>query len=159
MDEGEGPPADGAAATPPVTEPDTAPKRARIDPTVATDADNRSKTPLQVAEDYMKSHIESLHEGLATLLLELARKHLQLSHRISLKTANIRRMEKDEDYIPGSARVKFSLSIVKEAGELPEFLELKQDCEDYVKEIHQGLKKRIIKCAKLERKTLLAEKN
>jgi hypothetical protein len=46
-----------------------------------------------VAENDIISHTSSLHEGLATLLLDKGKKILALKHKLFLKERNISRME------------------------------------------------------------------
>jgi hypothetical protein len=68
-----------------------------------------------VAENHIISHTSSLHEGLATLLLDKVKKILALKHKLFLKERHISRMEDDAAYVPVSARVKFKLQAWKEA--------------------------------------------
>lgn len=63
-------------------------------------------------------------------------------------------MEKDESYIPVSARVKFTLKAVNEAEETPEFIALRKLNETFTTNVQLEYKKHIIDCAKIEEKAL-----
>ena len=130
-------------------------KRARVDESSMDPADDDSKTPIEAANALITSHIESLHNGLAMLLSEAGPKYIVLSHKAYQKMKVYQRMENDEEYVPVSARIKFSLNVVKEASEDAEYKDLVTETKDYVKEIQKELKKRIIQCAKIEFEALL----
>ena len=66
-------------------------------------------------------------------------------------------MEKDDDYIPLSARGKFKLSALKTVEESNEFKTLQEECDEINKEDQKKKKALIIKCAKLERQDLLKQ--
>ena len=138
---------------------DSTNKRARIDPSVAPTSNKHVQSPLQVATTFVESHTESLRAGIATLLLDRAREYLSLAHKLFLKSKNLSRLEKDEDYIPGSARVNFKLQTLKEAEELPEFIELQSTVANHVSDFQATLKKSIIDLLKIEIKVLQDELN
>jgi hypothetical protein len=149
------PPPPGARASP--IEIDAPPKRARFDPSVDPGKSNCS--PLSVAEDHITAHISSLHEGIATLLLNRGREHLVLSQRLFSKERSKIRIEKDDDYIPVSARVKFQLQVVNEAEELPEYLLLQNKTADIVKRHQEELKVCVVDSIKLDIKAIRAARN
>ena len=125
-------------------------KKARFDPSVATPGNPKNKSPLNSAIDHVEVQIESLHEGLATLLLSRSKEHLALAHRIFAKQRNIKRIEADDSYIPVSARVKFRLQAADDAAEMPEYKALQDRVAEIVTTQQQVLKKAVIECAKLE---------
>ena len=135
----------------------TSPKRARIDPSVASGMLNPS--PLAAAEELIESHISSLHKGIATLLLHHGREHLVLSQRLFFKQRAKIRIEKDDDFIPASARVKFKLQVVKETEELPEYLELQSKAAEIVKRHQEELKACCIDSINLDIKAIRAAIN
>jgi hypothetical protein len=145
----------GARASP--IDIDAPPKRARVDPSVDPGKSNRS--PLALSEDYIKSHISSLHEGIATLLLNRGREHLVLSQRLFSKERSQIRIEKDDDYIPVSARVNFRLQVVKETEELPEYLLLQNRTAEIVKRHQEELKVCVVESIKLDIKAIRAARN
>jgi hypothetical protein len=59
-------------------------------------------------------------------------------------------MEQDEDYVPISARVDFRVKALKEAEELPEFIELQNETTSLIKTYQQSLKLLIIKACTIE---------
>lgn len=135
------------------------PKRARIDASV-TDPDKKAnQSPLAAAKEHIESHIASLHDGIADLLLNRGTDHINLIHRILSKEQNILRMEADEGYIPVSARVNFKLSPLKSAEEMTEFLELQTRNIAFTETVKIQYRKHIIECAKIDRKALRAQLN
>jgi hypothetical protein len=68
--------------------------------------------------------VESLREGIAPLCLDKGNKFISLQHWYFTKAKTVIRMEQDDDYVPISARVDFNVKALKEAEELPEFIEL-----------------------------------
>jgi hypothetical protein len=52
---------------------------------------------LKVSQDHIQSVTSTLLPGLATLLKEMSMKHLDSSHRLSLKDRNVARMEADDE--------------------------------------------------------------
>ena len=129
---------------------DARPKRARIDATVAPPGNSAYKTPLARAEEHIIGTTASLHEGIATLLLDLGKSHLALSHRAHNKVQNIKRMQDDEEYVPVSARIAFRLQVAKEAEESQEYIALQEETAQFIKGMRLELKKRVITCAKIE---------
>ena len=137
---------------------DAPPKRARFDPSIAPEKlPNRS--PLVTAEEYITNHISSLHEGIATLLLSHGREHLVLSQRLFTKQRAKTRIEKDDDYIPVSARVNFRLQPVKEAEELPEYKELQDSTAIVIKRHQEELKACCVQSMSIDIKAIRAAMN
>lgn len=114
-------------------------KRARIDESVASPGTIVTRNPLRVAEAFIESHVESLHEGIASLLLARGKEYLLLAHRIHHKYLMAKRMEDSKDYVPVLARINFTLQWVKEAEELPEFTQLQADMSELVTNLHMDL--------------------
>lgn len=137
-------------AAPTIPEPDNR-KKARFDHSVATPGQIKGQSPLLSAQAHITDHIESLHDGIATLLLARGKEHLALAHRIFIKDSNIARMEKDDEYIPISARINFRLQAIPAADELHEYKALKEETATLVATQQKQLKAAIITCAKLER--------
>ena len=128
-------------------------QRVRIDPTVKTTSEKPS-TPMRVAEEVIISHTASLRDGLANLLRSRGKEYLALAHRTYTKSQKIMKMEKDNDFIPISARVTFKLKAMKDVEELQGFKELQESVDEDMSLVQKRLKKHIIECAKLELKHL-----
>jgi hypothetical protein len=111
--------------------------RARIDNSVATPGQVKTFSPLRAAEDFIKSHIESLREGIARLWY-------------FTKAKTVIRMEQDDEYVPISARFDFKVKAFKEAEELPEFIELQNETKAVIKTHQKSLKLLIIKSFTIE---------
>ena len=137
---------------------DAPPKRARFDPSVEPGKPNRS--PMALAEELIKSHISTLHEGIATLLLNRGREHIVLSQRLFSKERSKLRIEKDDLYIPVSARVSFRLQVVKEAEELENEYKLLQDkSAEIIKRHQEELKVICVDSINLDIKAIRAARN
>jgi hypothetical protein len=124
--------------------------RARIDNSVATPGQVKTYSPLRSAEDFIKSHIESLREGIAPLCLDKGKKILSPQHRYFTKANTVIRMEQDDDYVPISARVDFKVKALKEAKEIPEFIEIQNETKSLIKTHQKSLKLLIIKSCTIE---------
>jgi hypothetical protein len=74
-------------------------------------------SPLQAAQNHIKSTTSTHLPGLQTIYSEKGPKHLALAHKFLQKQRNITRMEDDVDYVPVSARVSFKVQTWKEADE------------------------------------------
>jgi hypothetical protein len=151
------PPQPPGARGAPINIDDAPPKRARFDASVDPGKSNRS--PLSTSEEFITAHISSLHEGIATLLLNRGREHLVLSQRLFSKERSKIRIEKDDDYIPVSARVNFRLQVVKETEELPEYLLLQTRTAEIVKRHQEELKVCCVDSIKLDIKAIRAAIN
>jgi hypothetical protein len=110
--------------------------------------------PLKALQDHIQPVTSTLLPGLATLLKETSTKHLDSSHRMSLKDRNVARMEADDEYVPVSARVCFKLQAWKEAEESTEFTTLTTKTNTIFKAFQLNLKEKLIKNIKLERDVL-----
>ena len=90
-------------------------KRVRIDPS-ATDGTPRL-SPLGEAEKHIQNHLVSLQPQLSSVLEKLGTQHLKTLVKYVNKQKQISRMETDDALIPRSARVAFSLNVMKKAEE------------------------------------------
>ena len=131
--------------------------RARIDPSVRNQGVDSHLSLLAAAEKFIKSHTESLQEGIATFLLSRGKEYLLLFHRLKIKLKSLHRMESDDSFIPVSARVSFKLQVIKEAAEVQEFKDLQTTVKVVVDAHQQELKRHIILSLKIEIKMLYKE--
>jgi hypothetical protein len=63
----------------------------------------KTHSTLRSGEDFIKSHVESLHEGISPLYLDKGKTFISLQHRYFTKAKTVIHMEQDEDYLPISA--------------------------------------------------------
>ena len=63
-------------------------------------------------------------------------------------------MESDESQIPRSARLDFTLKSSKQVAELPDYIELMEECDIYINTVKCELKQKILKVLNMEIKTL-----
>ena len=140
------------------TDRDNGNKRARTDPNVvSSENSSATKTPKSQAQAYISQHVESLHHNIATILKKVGFDHINLIHKLLGKTNQLLKMELDQSLIPRSARLDFTLKSSKKVEELPDYIQLKEETEIYIKAVKQNLKARIIVATKLEIKALRKE--
>jgi hypothetical protein len=129
---------------------DSQPKRARIDPTVASQLDNSTLNAIEQGKQYISSAVESLHPKLGTILVKIGNKHLVTYSGYHAAITNQAKMEKDKEYIPISARSNFRFSKPKAVTQLEKFKELDNETMIIVKEFNQMMRQQILKANKLE---------
>jgi hypothetical protein len=122
---------------------------AHIDNSVAAPGQVKTHSPLRAAEDFIKSHVESLREGIAPLCLDKGNNFLSLQHRYFMEAKTVR-IDQDDDYVPISARVDSQVKALKETEELPEFIELQNETKALIKTHQQSFKLLIIKSCTIE---------
>ena len=130
------------------TDRSASPKRVRFDPTANPGTENQ--TPMALARDQIKTHIESLHTDLQPLLSKAAKDLLLALHNAHHKQQQVQKMETTEDYIPASAHLKFKITVSKDVEQAPEYIALRDETQDLVKKMQKELKSKIISVAKLE---------
>jgi hypothetical protein len=91
-------------------------RRTRFSQT-AQDIGQEFVSPLQAAQNHIKSTTSMHLSGLQTLYSEKGLNHLALAHKFLQKQRNITRMEDNVDCVPISARVSFKVQTWKEAEE------------------------------------------
>ena len=134
------------------------PKRVRVDPN-ATNAASKTQSPLACAHESLQEYITSLPPSTASILLRLARNHLQLRARLHNKQTQIEKMTNDAAFLPRSARVYFKLSGSKSAEQEAEFQTLQTETALLVDKFQRDLKEKITKATKIETKLLLTQLN
>ena len=80
----------------------------RFDTAVVNPNLQESQSPLAYALSKIESHTASLHVGIAQYLTSITKEWLTTAHKLEQKRRAISKME-EPDYIPLSARVKFTL--------------------------------------------------
>ena len=140
------------------TDQDSRTKRAKTDLNVAPlEKSSASRTPKSQAQDFISSHVESLHFHIATILKKIGFDHINLIHKLLNKIKQKTKMELDQSLIPRSARLDFTLKSSKKVEELPDYIQLKEDTEIYLRTVKENLKARILVATSLEIKSLRQE--
>ena len=134
------------------------PKRVRVDPT-PTNAAQKTQSPLACAQESLQAFISSLPPSTASILLRLARNHLQLRAHLHNKKTQIEKMTNDVSFLPRSARVNFKLSGSKPAEQEAEFQTLQTETATLVDKFQRDLKEKIQKATEIEKKLLLTQLN
>eukprot|EP00957_Ditylum_brightwellii_P189625 14434479-Ditylum_brightwellii.AAC.1 len=69
------------------------------------------------------------------------------------KATQKKRMMEDEEFIPGSARIKLTLTVAKEAEDDQEFKDIQKTANEIIAECRKSLKAQILKCIDVEYKS------
>ena len=128
-------------------------KRVRFDMNAVIPSGTKAlaqKTPKSISLAFISTHVESLQLPIATILTKIARDHLDILHKLHHKLSQSQRMESDDDLIPQSARLEFTLNVSKKATEDPKFLTLKENTDIAVAEFRKVLRNSIIEATKIE---------
>jgi hypothetical protein len=130
------------------------PKRTRFADTATsngTPADTSSKQPPSgPADSFIRGYTASLHPELAAIAERLGKEHIVLLSKRDNKSLQVQRMVDQDDIIPRSARLEFTLNVSKRAKERLEFTALEEETTNLVQSYKLGLKQQIIKASKIE---------
>ena len=99
------------------TDPTDSPKRVRVDPTPTNTAVNQA--PLKSAQLHIQESVSSLPPTTASILLRLAKHHLQLRAKLHHKLEQLKKMKDDDTFIPRSACASFTLAGSEPAEQTP----------------------------------------
>jgi len=124
-------------------------KRTRIDASAASPSDTAT-TPMASARNSISTYVESLQPEVATILKRLAVEFLVSLHRLFMKQKQVTKLENDDELIPISARVNFTLKCSKLVEQDEEYLSLVSETNEIVKTFQNDLRAKIIATAKLE---------
>ena len=130
-------------------------KKTRIDPQ-ATNQENKNKAPLEVAVEQITVHVASLQSQLATILGRAAKSHLTSLSKLHHKKIQLTKMEEDNDFVPRSARLQFTLKASKLTEQSDELTTLQDETKTLVGEFQTSLKEKIVKATKIEEKKMSA---
>ena len=119
---------------------DSSPKRACTDAAAATPSDTAVKTPMDQAKATINASVVSLRPELATILVRLGEEYVLCLHKQNSKTEQVDKLEKDDDYVPISARVKFSLRNSKLVEQEQDYQTLVTDTATLVQNFQKDLK-------------------
>ena len=128
---------------------DPDPKRQRTDAGAAIPSDTAATTPMGKAKATLKASVASLRPELATILTRLGNEYLLCLHRENSKTVQVTKLETTE-YIPISARVKFSLRNSKLVDGEEDYKALQAETTVLVENFQKNLKAKILAATKME---------
>ena len=118
-------------------------KRARIDTSANVDP---GTAPMESGTSHLQRYCsESLPVTIAPLYCQMAKTYLVQMVRIFHKKNQIAKFQDDQDYIPRSIKIIFSLNALDETIALPEFIELKTTTNNLIKKFQKDVKATILK--------------
>jgi hypothetical protein len=124
-------------------------KRTRFDVSALTPAD-KAITPMAAARQSLHAHCALLQPEISTILSKLGLERLQTLHKFSHKEIQEKKIEDDDNFMPRSARVNFSLSASKLVEQDAEYTRFSDETTAIVTTFQAALKTKIIEFAKLE---------
>ena len=133
---------------------DPDPKRPRTEAAAAIPTDTAATTPMGKAKATIQASVESLRPELATILTRLGNEYILCLHKEYSKSEQVTKLETNDDYIPISARVKFSLQNSKLVEQEEDYKTLVAETNDLVEAFQKNLKSKILAATKLEAKKL-----
>ena len=98
-------------------------KRTRIDASAASPSDTAT-TPMASARNSISTYVESLQPEVANILKRLGVEFLVSLHRLFMKQKQVTKLVNDDELIPISARVNFTLKCSKLVEQDEEYLSL-----------------------------------
>ena len=128
------------------------PKKPRTDAAAATPEDTAATTPMGQAKTTIKASVASLRPELATILARLSKEYVLCLHKQNSKTEQVTKLSKEDNYIPISARVKFSLRNSKLVEQEEDYITLVSETEELVSLFQKDLKAKILAATQLEEK-------
>ena len=137
---------------------DPDPKKQLTEAAAATPLDNAVSTPMGEAKASIQAFVASLWPKLSTILARLGNEYLLCLHKEISKSEQVTKLENEDDYIPISARVKFSLRNSKLVEQEEDYKTLVAETNDLVEAFQKNLKSKILAATKLEVKKLKAAK-
>jgi hypothetical protein len=103
-----------------------------------------------IAEHLVATLATSLHQQLAPIINSLGQEHIALLNKREQKQKAIQRLIDNEEALPRSARLHFSLTVSKRIESNPEYINLRDEANKIINKCSKDLKTIIIKTAQLE---------
>mmetsp|Transcript_18968 Transcript_18968/g.26128 ORF Transcript_18968/g.26128 Transcript_18968/m.26128 type:complete len:120 (-) Transcript_18968:1034-1393(-) len=94
---------------------DNANKRTRFDPSASIGVSSERQPPKALALSFIQQHTASLQRDLKATLDFLGKQHTELLHNAYQLQRQIKRFTDNNDVIPNSAKVEFTLKASKKA--------------------------------------------
>jgi len=123
-------------------------KRTRFDSAALSPSDSPT-TPMAAARQSITTSVESLQPEIARILSRLGVELLVCFHKLQLKRNQVKKFD-DENFIPISARINFTLKGSKLVEQDEEFTSLAGDTATIVKDFQQSLRTNILSATKME---------
>ena len=118
---------------------DPDPKRPRTEAAAALPTDTAATTPMGKAKARIQASVESLRPELASIFTRLGNEYILCLHKEYSKSEQVNKLETDDDYIPISARVKFSLRNSKLVEQEEDYITLVSETNDLVTTFQKDL--------------------
>ena len=102
-----------------------------------------NQSPKGCAISSIRTLVVTLRQHLSPIVQQAAESHTNLLHKLMTKTAQHKKMEDENDFIPRSARlINFDFRVTKKVENSPEFLAIKTETDTLVLEFKMNLKQK-----------------
>jgi len=110
-----------------------------------------NQSPKGCALSSIRNFVVTLRHYLSPIVQQAAESHTDLLHKLMTKTAQHKKMEDENDFIPRSARlINFDFRVTKKVENSPEFLAIKTETDTLVLEFKMNLKQKIMDTLRIE---------
>ena len=124
-------------------------KRTRFDSSALSPSD-AVITPMAAAKESLRTSVASLQPEVTTILFRLGSEYLLFLQKTHSRQRQVKKFADDDEYIPKSARVKFTLKCSKLVEQETEYLTLVADTTTIVDTFKQDLRGKVLAVTKLE---------
>jgi ribosome-binding ATPase YchF (GTP1/OBG family) len=105
-----------------------------------TSTSNKRQSSKAIVIDFIKAKTRLLQPTIASILLKLGTHYLDLHMKAHHKAVQKKRMMDDDEFIPHSAHIEFTLMVSKEAKEDQEFQDLAEATNKIISDCRKSLK-------------------
>ena len=124
-------------------------KRTRFDSSALSPSD-AVITPMAAGKESLRTSVASLQPEVATILFRLGSEYRLCLQKTHSRQRQVKKFADDDEYIPKSARVKFTLKCSKLVEQETEYLTLVADTTTIVDTFKQDLRGKVLAVTKLE---------
>eukprot|EP00957_Ditylum_brightwellii_P172650 13142553-Ditylum_brightwellii.AAC.1 len=114
----------------------------------------KRQLPKALALDFIQAKTGLLQPTIYSTLLKIGSHHIKLHMRAHHKAAQKKRMLEDEEFIPWSALIEFTLTVSKEAEDNQELKDIQEMTNKIITYCRKSLEAQILKCIDVEYKLL-----
>ena len=129
-------------------------KRVRIHTNMNSTTDKsqatKVKTPKALALACVQGTAASLHPQVQKIVENYGNQLIDLHHKLQQKNTQLSKMEKNNDFIPRSARINFEFYVRPTVEQSPEFTSIQSETTDLIKSFQLNLKSQIMKSMRLD---------
>eukprot|EP00957_Ditylum_brightwellii_P114024 8694341-Ditylum_brightwellii.AAC.2 len=120
----------------------------------STTSSHKRLPPKALAINFIKAKTGSLHPSITATLQKLGAHHIDLCMKAYYKATQKKWMVDDDNFIPHSAQIEFTLMASKEAEGEQEYQDLLNETNTIIGDCRMSLKAQVLKCIGIKYKLL-----